>query len=200
MSVGWRFVSRWAIVGIDVNTNSTGLAAVDAALPHRVLYCAAVDTSSAKEFIPKCELLSGGLSQLRHSLLEKYDAGVAQVVIEEFLMSFARGGSNTMSLFKLAKINAGAHLLAHQLLQPRDGPPVSVNASAARSALGIKKSSDPDRDIKTIVFDRFSPAVPPDLYPWRRLRTGRLADENFDVTDALLLAFYGIQRGSMPPG
>ena len=113
------------------------------------------------------------------------------VGIEKFMKGFSMGKTSTNSLFNLAQFNG---IISYQSFVIFGSVPVLTHPATMRSAFGIRKSADCP-DIKRAVYN-FACTREPDHareFPWKLMRNGELHKDNFDVTDAFLVACYTYQ-------
>jgi len=105
-----------------------------------------------------------------------------EVVIEEIAEHFQGSGSTSKTIVKLATYNRTVGLAAYEVLQK---PPVMVNVNTARSILrpkgyaGRLKKEDVPQVVAAILKIEF---------PWEFKKNGKIADESYDMADAMAVA------------
>jgi hypothetical protein len=106
------------------------------------------------------------------------------VGVEDFLMSYGFGRFQTKGLFTLAQVNG---IVSYESLRLFQCEPERVHPSKARAVFGLKKTAD-QPNIKSVVFDFAKDHIPEDQ--WKLDKRGEIHKDNFDVTDAYLIARY----------
>lgn len=106
--------------------------------------------------------------------------------VEEALMSFSAGASMAQTIAILQKFNA---VCCYNIYKIFDKEPVLLNASSARSKVGIKVPKKVKA--KPFVFEHIKGLNEiPDL-KWEYKKTGKIKDYCMDMTDSYVIAKAG---------
>lgn len=155
-----------------------------------------MDVSSAHD---ERESGFGDAAQGAHSNSSDWVVG-----IEDFMKTFVAGRFQTRSLFALAQFNGIVAYECTRTFGGRSGEsellePLLLHPTRVRSAFVLRKT-EAVPDVKRVVFEfaqrrepRLSfcdPASGGAMGEWKLTRKGELASDNFDVTDAWLIAYY----------
>ena len=124
--------------------------------------------------------------------------------IEDFMRSFTPGRFQTKSLFKLAQLNAivackcqcplaalfvsSPYRVLHtdEAMRIFEVNPERLHPTKVRGFYGIRKS-EACPDVKHAVWEQVAPKID---FPWKFSKSGALSPENYDATDAFLVASY----------
>ncbi|OWZ20819.1 hypothetical protein PHMEG_0004733 [Phytophthora megakarya] len=190
------------VLGLDVNTNSTGFAVVTER--GRVCRWGHIPTT---QFASADVLHIGGVIDefLATVQIAEHQAEVQWVVgIEAFMRMFRSGRFHNAGIFQLAQLNG---IVSFACWKRFNALPLHTHPSAARGFFGLSASttsstkSSTKSSIKHQVMsfleqqepeltrtreDATSEAVP----KFERMRTGALADSAFDIADAYVIAAY----------
>ena len=181
-------------LGLDLNMRSTGFAVLDGA--GQVVRHGCFKAPTKATVLSSASTIVAGLRGLRDDVAAAAPT-VWCVGIEDFMKTFATGRFQTRSLFAMAQLNGVVafecmHMFGARGTTGEEPPrePLQVHPTRARTAYGLRKSGA-QPDVKAAVYD-FAIASEPRLAHASALhkRSGALSDENFDVTDAWLIARY----------
>lgn len=170
------------ILGLDVSTSKTGWCLLDDVGCLVKMGC--VDLSSHHDLFEKTDHL---IASLRHEI-PQVDASF-DVVIEEPLLSFARGMSSASTLLTLNRFNG---MVTHSCWQNLQVKPRHLNVIFARRRLGIKK--DKGQNIKDVVMSWVASDVVDYSWPTKVITRGKRKGETvfepfcYDVADAYVMA------------
>jgi hypothetical protein len=185
------------VLGLDINTSSTGYAVL------QVGQGASVNLLDWGRVCLKdtADVLEGGglvQDQLRALCLKhgsKQDGHCWDVGVEDFAKSYTPGRFNTRGLFKLAQLSG---IVKFSCMNAFGCTPWEWHPTSARAFFGLRKSQEPGGDdVKKVVFDFVTSreASASKEYSWEWLASGELSKENYDVTDAYLIATYTLAQG-----
>ncbi len=162
------------VLGLDVSTSVVGGAIVD------------VETNELKGlFYVKLDKEKGLLNKIKvlKVELQKYEDIIEHVAIEEPLVMFKEGFSRAQVLSLLSQFNGMAQLITFLLY---NCDPVMYNVNSARKLAypNLKFPSGSKR--KELVQEACAKEYP--SVDWPMKKTGRLKDECFDMSDAIVIA------------
>lgn len=170
------------ILGLDVSTSKTGWCLLGANGLLEKMGC--VDLSESSDLFNKTEMLISGLkSEVSH-----IDSPF-EIVIEEPLLSFARGMSSASTLLTLNRFNG---MVTHACWRDLAVKPRHLNVIFARRRLGIKK--DKGQNIKDVVMAWVAQDVTSYVWPTKVVTRGKRKGETvfepfcYDVADAYVMA------------
>ena len=170
------------ILGLDVSTSKTGWCLIDSNGSLEKMGC--VDLTSAHDLFEKTEILIKVISEETAHLREVYE-----VVIEEPLLSFARGMSSASTLLTLNRFNGMVTYACWRDLRIK---PRHLNVIFARRSLGIKKNKG--ENIKDVVMTWVAGSVVDYVWPTKVISRGKRKGETvfepycYDVADAYVMA------------
>jgi hypothetical protein len=152
-----------------------------------------INTSADESLVSKGQTIHGALRAL-HAELQP-DSKV-HVGIENCLMNFAGGASSRQVQFKLAQLNAITQYVACEqygslciLVHPRSARSYLKSRFPDVAALTAPAKGAAKNEKKHAVWSCLKDMVPEHLFQWKMMpRSGRLADVNYDLTDALMIA------------
>ncbi|KAF0689724.1 Aste57867_18835 [Aphanomyces stellatus] len=175
------------VLGLDINTNSTGYAVLNQA--GRLESYGHVSTKHLQSDTQMLDIGVAIAARLKQLETDHHaSSGVAwHVGIEDFLRTFSGGNFHTKGLFQLAQLNG---LVSYCALTTFGVPPVHVHPTAARAFFALQVPSDAKplkkkKDaIKHIVHAHLLASEP-------ALDMGRLAvTVQQDIADAYVVASY----------
>lgn len=190
------------VLGLDVNTNSTGLAVVS---EHgRVCRWGHIPTS---QFASADVLHIGGVIDEFLSNVKAVEPDEVQWVvgIEAFMRMFRSGRFHNAGIFQLAQLNG---IVSFACWKRFNALPLHTHPSAARGFFGLSaptstSSKNKKNSIKHQVMNFLEQQEPEltraaqentegseALPGFERMRTGALADSAFDIADAYVIAAY----------
>jgi hypothetical protein len=109
------------------------------------------------------------------------------VCVEDFMMLNGTGRSSAKGLFTLAQVNG---IVSYESIRLFEYEPDRVYPSKARSFYGLKKTKE-QSDIKSVVFEFAKKYIPG---PWKLDKHGAIHKDNFDISDAYLIARYSFDQ------
>ncbi len=168
------------ILGLDISTSCTGYALITADLG-TFIEIGYFKLDKHEDFFEKCDAFRLALADVR-----KRHPGIKKICIEENLQAFRPGLSSAKTINTLARFNGAASLIAYEVCN--NLKPTFLNATSARSKLGIKLDRKSDVSTKQQIFDFISPQV--DI-EWPTTKTGKINTACYDMTDAYVLARAG---------
>ncbi|ETI40038.1 hypothetical protein F441_14349 [Phytophthora nicotianae CJ01A1] len=197
-----RRSSPLRVLGLDVNTNSTGFAVVTER--GRVCRWGHIPTA---QFSSADVMQIGGavdefLANVHAAELEQQPDAQWVVGIEAFMRMFRSGRFHNAGIFQLAQLNG---IVSFACWKRFNVLPLHTHPSAARGFFGLsapttksKKNSikhqvmgflekqEPELTQAAGQYTKTSEALP----SFERMRTGALADSAFDIADAYVIAAY----------
>lgn len=162
------------VLGLDVSTSIAGGCIMDVDTLE-ILSLFAVDMRKDATLVQKARHLARDL--------EAYTAATRVVGIEAPLMMFAAGGSSAQVISLLSQMNGMAQLISANLFNVE---PVMVNVATARKLAFPDLKFPKGLKRKLLVQQRVAKEYPG--IEWKRKKTGTLADECFDMADAIVIA------------
>ncbi|KAF4131385.1 hypothetical protein GN958_ATG19329 [Phytophthora infestans] len=191
------------VLGLDVNTNSTGFAIVT----ERGHVCRWGHIPTAQ--FPSAEVMHIGgavdefLADVHAAELQQQPDAQWVVGIEAFMRMFRSGRFHNAGIFQLAQLNG---IVSFACWKRFDVLPLHTHPSAARGFFGLSAPTSKSKktSIKHQVMS-FLEQQEPDLTQaagqeytdtsealpsFERMRTGALADSAFDIADAYVIAAY----------
>ena len=167
------------ILGLDISTSCTGYAIVTTGVG-RVVEVGNFKLDKFDDFFDKCDAYRAALEAVsaRH-------VGIKKICIEENLQAFRPGMSSAKTINTLARFNGAASLIAYEVCRSK---PIFLNATSARSKLGIKLDRKSDVSTKQQIFEFVKPQI--DI-EWPTTRTGGVQTSCYDMADAYVLARAG---------
>lgn len=182
------------VLGLDVNTASTGVAVVDECGRVRLWDAVATSQFASSDVLSVADTLDAALSDVR-AAVEREAAGEQvewAVGIEAFLRLFRPGRFHNAGLLQLAQLNGIVSFASWRRFGTR---PTHTHPSAARGFFGIATSSSAAKTaIKTRAL-AFAQREQPQAFAAAESfalskRTGRHTDAAFDAADAYVMAAY----------
>jgi Holliday junction resolvasome RuvABC endonuclease subunit len=175
MEVFHMSIKQGYIIGLDVSSSTVGAAIIDPENNNEIKALFYVSLKKEKGLINKIKVLKREL--------DKYSDMVGQVAIEEPLVMFKEGFSRAQILSMLSQFNGMAQFLTFLLYNVT---PMMYNVNSARKlafpTLKFPKGSKRKELVQQAVAEAY-----PDV-EWPLKRTGRLKDECFDMSDAMVIA------------
>lgn len=167
------------ILGLDISTSCTGYAIVTTDVG-RVVEVGNFKLDKFDDFFDKCDAYRAALSAVfaRH-------VGIKKICIEENLQAFRPGMSSAKTINTLARFNGAASLISYEVCKTK---PVFLNATSARSKLGIKLDRKSEVSTKQQIFEFVKPQI--DI-EWPTTKTGGVQTSCYDMADAYVLARAG---------
>jgi len=168
------------ILGLDISTKKIGYAIFD---DFKIVKFGCICTKKDTTIYERAEM---AISELEN-LLNKYQ--IDKIIIEESLLQFANSSSSANTIVKLTMINA---IISFHLMKKKINI-VHVNASTARKIVFGKSRNAAFKNVKRFVMYRLIKMYGKDFYktlPRMKIKD-KLADEAFDIADAIVLALYG---------
>lgn len=193
-------------LGLDVNTHSTGWAAVT----HEGHWVAGglISTKDSEEDVEIGLALEAALkgAKAQCTFVQRSDP-VFRVGIEQPLKSFTGGRFNTKGMFKLATVNALAcfvstkvfevhPIMIHPLTATSLYEPLTPPAECTCGAKDMIETPKTKSDRTKVRGFKFARAHIPADFPWRRTKSGLLSVANFDISDAYLVALAALRHDS----
>jgi hypothetical protein len=133
------------------------------------------------DFFEKCDAFRTALTDVRNRHI-----GINKICIEENLQAFRPGLSSAKTINTLARFNGAASLIAYEVCN--NLKPTFLNATSARSKLGIKLDRKSDVSTKQQIFEFIKPQV---NIEWPKTKTGNVQTSCYDMADAYVLARAG---------
>lgn len=168
------------VLGLDISTSCTGYSLVraDTGLIVEIGY---FKLDKFDDFFEKCDAFRSALTEVhsRHS-------GINKICIEENLQAFRPGLSSAKTINTLARFNGAASLIAYEVCN--NLKPIFLNATSARTKLGIKLDRKSDVSTKQQIFEFIKPQVE---IEWPMTKTGKVNTACYDMADAYVLARAG---------
>lgn len=170
-------------LGLDVSTSKTGWCLLESDGQLSAMGC--VPLQGCVDLFEKTAHLLDALRAEVGSLT----SDPLEIVIEEPLLSFARGASSASTLLTLNRFNG---MVTYACWKEMGVKPVHLNVIFARRSLGIKR--DKTRNIKEVIFEWVSADLPDYSWPTRDVTRGKnrgkvLLDETcYDMADAYVMA------------
>ncbi|CAI5735786.1 unnamed protein product [Peronospora destructor] len=187
------------VLGLDVNTNSTGFAVVTER--GRVCRWGHIPTAqfASADVLHISSAVDGFLATVQDAEQQQAPSAQWVVGIEAFMRMFRSGRFHNAGIFQLAQLNG---IVSFACWKRFDVLPLHTHPSAARGFFGLSAPSGSSKknSIKHQVMD-FLQQQEPDvagqqvagleaLPRLERMRTGALADSAFDIADAYVIAAY----------
>jgi Holliday junction resolvasome RuvABC endonuclease subunit len=169
------------ILGLDVSTSKTGWCLLD--VDGKLSSMGCILLQDQEDLFAKTEHL---VSSLKAHVGETSDL---TVVIEEPLLSFARGASSASVLLTLNRFNG---MVTHACWKELGVKPVHLNVIFARRSLGIKR--DKTRHVKEVVLEWATGDIGEYQWPTRVATRGKnkgqvlLEEACYDMADAYVMA------------
>ncbi|TDH65244.1 hypothetical protein CCR75_008869 [Bremia lactucae] len=188
------------VLGLDINTNSTGFAIVT----ERGRVCRwghiPTDHFASADVMQIGEAIDNFLATVHTAELQKEPVQWT-IGIEAFMRMFLSGRFNNAGIFQLAQLNG---IVSYACWKRFGVLPLHTHPSAARSFFGLRKRMKKSKNdsIKNVVMTFLEQQEPEltlaagrgsdttALPTFQRLRTGALADSAFDIADAYVIAAY----------
>jgi len=167
------------ILGLDISTSCTGYALVTAD-QGTFIEIGYFKLDKFDDFFDKCDVFRSALADV-----QKRHPGIKKICIEENLQAFRPGLSSAKTINTLARFNGAASLISYEVCKTK---PTFLNATSARSKLGIKLDRKSDVTTKQQIFEFVRPQV--DI-EWPSTKTGKLNTACYDMADAYVLARAG---------
>jgi hypothetical protein len=170
------------ILGLDISTSKTG-------------WCILGDDGTADLGCVVLQEQTDLFAKTSHlidvikSEVDSHGAGEFEIVIEEPLLSFARGASSASTLLTLNRFNG---MVTYACWDKLGVKPVHLNVIFARRSLGIKR--DKTRHVKEVVMEWAQGEMPEHEWPTREVTRGKnrgkvlLEDTCYDMADAYVMA------------
>nr|CCA16523.1 conserved hypothetical protein [Albugo laibachii Nc14] len=192
--------SNVRVLGIDINTNSTGLVVLNES--GKLDHCDKISTAS----LCNSDIVSIG-HRIEEILIQTRDKlqGAQQLIqpdkpivwfigIEDFMRAFVAGRFHTKGLIQLAQLNG---IVSYSCWQNFDAKPTHYHPTLARSYFGLSKPSVKSKTdnfskqlIKDIVLEYVQDLDPLIRQSMTSTRTGRPTEQNYDIADAYIIALY----------
>jgi hypothetical protein len=168
------------ILGLDISTSCTGYAIISGDVG-RVVEIGYFKIDKFEDFFEKCDAFRSALSDVHNR-----HVGINKICIEENLQAFRPGMSSAKTINTLARFNGAASLIAYEVCN--NLKPTFLNATSARSKLGIKLDRKSEVSTKQQIFEFVKPHVDVD---WPMTKTGNINTACYDMADAYVLARAG---------
>jgi hypothetical protein len=176
------------VLGLDINTGSTGVAVLDERA--RVRHWGAVSTSqfASADVLAVGAAVDAALADVHASCGDRDGSGVEWLVgVEAFLRMFRAGRHHNAGMFQLAQLNGIVSFAAWQRFGVR---PTHVHPSAARVFFGLSSARGAAIKQQALAFARLEqPAAAADALALGP-RSGKWSDAAFDAADAYVVANY----------
>ena len=168
------------ILGLDISTSCTGYSIVTSDIG-ALVEIGYFKLDKYDDFFEKCDAFRGALTEVRNRHM-----GISKICIEENLQAFRPGLSSAKTINTLARFNGAASLIAYEV--SNNLKPTFLNATSARSKLGIKLDRKSEVPTKQQIFEFVKPQVDID---WPMTKTGNINTACYDMADAYVLARAG---------
>lgn len=178
------------VLGLDVSTSCTGYCLLRKSQDKiELVNAGAIKLSKLKTFYQKAVAVERFLESLNSS----YE--ISRVAIEVNLQSFRPGMSSAKTLFSLAKFNGVVGFISERITSSE---PMMVNATSARSKLGIKIQRNISLNTKEQVLDwvKSQKLLADYSWPTKKMKSGPRKDQTvddpscFDIADATVIAMF----------
>jgi hypothetical protein len=167
------------IIGLDISTSCTGYAIIEKSAG-RCVEIGYFKLDKFDDFFDKCDAFRDCLQQR-----VKTHPAISEIFIEENLQAFRPGMSSAKTINTLARFNGAASLISYDVFKIK---PKFLNATSARSSLGIKLDRKSDVPTKQQIFEFVRPQITID---WPMTKTGNINTSCYDMSDAYVLARAG---------
>ena len=168
------------VLGLDISTSCTGYSLVRADTG-TLVEIGYFKLDKFDDFFEKCDAFRGALAEVRNR-----HSGINKICIEENLQAFRPGLSSAKTINTLARFNGAASLISYEVCN--NLKPIFLNATSARSKLGIKLDRKSDVSTKQQIFEFVKPQVE---IEWPMTKTGKVNTACYDMSDAYVLARAG---------
>jgi hypothetical protein len=179
-----------SILGLDISTSVIGYTVLDGdpdcPAVHQIGH---IDFKKCKDLWDKVDVFETFINKIR--ITNIYPANpLADVYIEEALISFRPGFSNAQTITTLVKFNAMCSLIVRRMF---GFDPKYVGAPTARRLCGIKTQTlaKAGMSVKEQVFT-WARNGPLKDRQWTMTKTGRYQPWNMDETDSYVIARAGL--------
>jgi hypothetical protein len=191
------------ILGLDVSTSNVGIAVLDLNKDVDNVSHTHIVSLSHVEFKGKRGLTMWSKADwLREQLTERFLTlefkDVTHVYIEAALKRFMPGMSSMTTIGSLLKFNGIASYLVHDIFKV---DPEYISASEARKTCGLKmfpKAKAGGKNHKQQTFDSMMKTDLSHVVWPTKLRSTKIVDWSFDVTDAYVIAKAGHALNKKP--
>lgn len=164
-------------MGWDISSTTIGLSLIE-------VYKGSFSLKKYELYKPNKKVdLFESLKQTRDFVIKKVkEWRPDEVVIEEIAEHITGSGSTSKTIVKLATYNRTVGLAVYEALQKA---PVMLNVNTARSLLRPKgyKGRLIKEDVPKVVA-----AIMKCDFPWKYKKNGKIADESYDIADAMAVA------------
>ena len=177
------------VLGLDVSTSITGYCLLEKNKDTlSLLEAGSFSLSKIKNHFQKAELVKNELLKIRKNFL------VEKISIESSLQSFRPGMSSAKTLYSLAKFNGVVSYICYEVFCQE---PEFVNASSARSKLGLKiRRGEKNTKEQVLEWVETNPIFSDYEWPEKTLKNGPRRGKTirdpccYDIADASVVALY----------
>ncbi|DBA02516.1 TPA: hypothetical protein N0F65_010988 [Lagenidium giganteum] len=178
------------ILGLDINTASTGYTVLDEAGRVRTWGTISTTEHSSSDVLSIARSLGAALADVRDQGEAQHADVVWKVGIEDFMRTYSFGKFHSKGLFQLAQLNGIASFVFWQEFPPIQ--PVHLHPSLARGYFDIVATTQKgSKTVKERVLEFAMAREPVAMESWPRMpRAQRWSDATYDIVDSYVIAAY----------